>query len=1337
MASEEESHGVYLELAEDEDVLQEINKSDIDIDKYQQRVRELSFSPDNTSREWKSRLSTPLHEDSSRLKMENSQLKHQIKQLQTDLQSEQDSVAQLRRRLNVVERERLEVASKANTELSELESQNAKLRAQLEKGEATKASLEFELTRTKRDLAQVKHSFTEKESALYMDHEELKKRLAEYSGEVKRLGDLLQQEKHRAEEIERRYQRELELKELEMSKCQTEQDVLQAERDKLDALLQQNESTITDLNEKIQDLEGGNKKQNDHLRRTLAELEYEKEREDRMKKDLENSLHRLRALEDSIETERAAHLETKFNSEIVQLRVKDLEGALEVEKSANNEANKAIDRLTKQIRELEQAYDAERSSSKQLSEKYSKLEKDHHTAKKQMTSDLEKKKNMIENLSKELEIHQKNFTELKDELSKAKKRQIYLEETYGGSMRELELLLSNFQIDAKARKSQSKSVGGKKEGNKMPPPSIVLENLRLTLSEYRKKLDHTSDELIKMKKLSDGLTKEVDQCKEMIWAKDKALEDAQKNYTRTAKELNRVRSEYGELESLLSRLKVDMQSTASNQNKDRSRIQELSEEIMKLVKKHKIEEEEKLAFLHGMYQRLLSGRILWPTKEKAFGQLYWSDLTSMVYDQVSALVDNLQHAEEKMKELDEALKTKEDTLNEAQRSHEDQLNKLTSLTKERELSWQKQKEEIEAHYSQLLSEMQTRTKKSQTMADQAWEKIRSTGTLQSGLETECAELQNQLTECKKQSKTLLTACALFCGAFYPLCSRSNSLALQRRIMEDQLNNWDLCKERVELLVTTLISEMKGKQKNSVETKVPTQRYRNPILLFRKGAITVIAANRLRRFGQECCRCFVTQDSVSGLNSVIVCTGGVKSLFTSEHEEDTCKMEGEHPGETALLNWLSSSDLLSTMMSSMAELQDTLTQVRSKEKVGTVETRSVVNAARTAFTKLFDRLGHYYEKIIIRPDIGFRERSSLIRLLGKGLAKILRDKPVEDRCYLTSPQDLLITLQNQILDFTQRLHSVEVERRALLLEVTRLKEENEKLGPEKEEVISERDDVATTDHGNQYVPMEKFESVCRELNNALHREEQAQQLMQEQSKQLEELTLRMDIFTTEGLDKEHTLTNAIQGLAETKMELKKKEQMLRQVNKQAAQLEGEKRSLQDNLNDAEKALRTVARDKDILASYIKSVEHALGQVKREMNKGSKREMTLSKMLLNADLIPADVGKAGAELIACQNLVGVFVDTMHQSLARVKALEDEIDRYKKHINSLKSELNDALRRELDDGEPDLPTRDIYRIGEEAPLEDVSPQDDAFLPLREDSEISFNLGKSNNAKSPKKLD
>ena len=64
-------------------------------------------------------------------------------------------------------------------------------------------------------------------------------------------------------------------------------------------------------------------------------------------------------------------------------------------------------------------------------------------------------------------------------------------------------------------------------------------------------------------------------------------------------------------------------------------------------------------------------------------------------------------------------------------------------------------------------------------------------------------------------------------------------------------------------------------------------------------------------------------------------------------------------------------------------------------------------------------------------------------------------------------------------------------------------------------------------GNKYIPLEKFENVCIELNNALHREEQAQNLLHEQSKQLEELSLRMELFSTEGFEKEQTLSEAIQ------------------------------------------------------------------------------------------------------------------------------------------------------------------------------------------------------------------
>lgn len=54
------------------------------------------------------------------------------------------------------------------------------------------------------------------------------------------------------------------------------------------------------------------------------------------------------------------------------------------------------------------------------------------------------------------------------------------------------------------------------------------------------------------------------------------------------------------------------------------------------------------------------------------------------------------------------------------------------------------------------------------------------------------------------------------------------------------------------------------------------------------------------------------------------------------------------------------------------------------------------------------------------------------------------------------QELMIALQSHILEFTQRLHTVEVERRGLLQEVNKLQEE-----VEKEEFIEEGGDVAVT------------------------------------------------------------------------------------------------------------------------------------------------------------------------------------------------------------------------------------------------------------------------------------
>lgn len=61
---------------------------------------------------------------------------------------------------------------------------------------------------------------------------------------------------------------------------------------------------------------------------------------------------------------------------------------------------------------------------------------------------------------------------------------------------------------------------------------------------------------------------------------------------------------------------------------------------------------------------------------------------------------------------------------------------------------------------------------------------------------------------------------------------------------------------------------------------------------------------------------------------------------------------------------------------------------------------------------------------------------------------------------------------------------------------------------------------------KFVVMDKFEKVCNELNEALKREQTAQQILNEQSKQLQELTLRLDLCDTQGVQRQQTLSEAM-------------------------------------------------------------------------------------------------------------------------------------------------------------------------------------------------------------------
>ncbi|KAL8625440.1 hypothetical protein ACOMHN_018585 [Nucella lapillus] len=1272
---------------------------------------------------------------------EVNQMKIQNKQLKLDLQAEQDMVNQLRKRLNGAEKQRLEGTSQHNKEIGSLENQLAKLRSQIEKGEATRHNIEFELMKAQREITQQKQQQCQRENSLQETVDELKEKNADLTGELRKLELQLQNFKDASCEQERKLRAGIADRDQDAARLQAEIDVCRNEKDHLSAICKQQEATINEFGEKVQIFETEHKNQSDDLRRAVSEIKFCKDREGRFKRDLEGAVLKVKTLEESVEAERAAHLETKFNSEIVQLRVRDLEGGLEVEKSANTETNRAVERLTKQLRELEQMYDDERKMKKDLVGKLDRTEKEYLSTRRQLSGEVEEKKTVIGSLSKELEMHQRNFNELKTELGKAKKRQAYLEDTYGTAFKELEFLLLNYDTGIDDKGKKTKLTATKKEEvktKKTQPPGVVAENLKQILIAYRRRQDTMSEELSKLKKNCEKQTRELDSCRDMIKSKDKSLEEAHKNYTRTAKELNKARANYGELEGMVGKLRSSLETTASSQGKDRTRIQELSEEIMKLVKRQKQENEEKQAFLHGLYQRLLAGRVMMAQQQdRPFSQLSWEDLTHMLYEQVGTTVDALNRAEEKLKGLTDNLKSRDEVVAELQKQHEEQLSRLTQLAKDREGAWNKQKEEMEQHYAQLLSDLQSRTKKSQAMADQAWEKMRATGSVQQGLEAECSALRQQLTESQTQARNLLTACALLGGALYPLYARSNALSVQRHLLEDQMTVWDNCRERARYLVNVLNTELMQQSPDTPERDRRPGQQRNRLLQFRVGAITVMAAHRLIRLGRQCCRCFVSYDSLSAGNGILVCTGGLKlqqlngfgfgpegdqsAMDDSEMTLPQASASGHSRGQTQLLGWLTNAALADTVTACMADVTDAAHRIKDEGEA--VEHRALVAAAKSSFSKLMDHLGQFFPSVGLHPVAASRDRRSLVGRLGRTLARKLQGKSVVEKDFVVSSQDLLIALQNHILDFTQRLHTVEVERRQLLKELGGLKTQIAGLGS-----LSQGPLPPSGDQSVKLITMDKFERVCEELSEALKREQTAQHLLTEQSRQLHELTTRLDHSDTQGAQKQQTLSEAMMGLGEVKDDNRRKDQELKQCRKQAMQFEFQRKSLQANLRDAEDALRTAAKDKEILAHYIKSVEGALGEAKNKLvfakdsgSKSTDSTITLSKLLLNADLIPTDIGKAGPELIASQNLVGAFVDLHHQSLARVRSLEEETASLQQHVNSLKRELSDAVHREF--SKQDLPTHDEYDLTPSVSHTDISGRED-FKPLREDSEISVSM-------------
>nr|XP_034996597.1 coiled-coil domain-containing protein 171 isoform X3 [Zootoca vivipara] len=1237
---------------------------------------------------------------------------------------EMETKEDLRRKLHQAKKEKLDITAKHNAELSNYESQIAKLRAEVEKGEAVRQSLEYELAVARKEVGIERYSSEGKLCEADLQIEQLQATIRTLQHKLNETERAYHIAKHQWDEDQQRLINDISEKELIIDTCNSEYESLLKERAKLDSILKDSNSAMQSLHQKMQDMELQHSSCAEGLRQQASELDFSAEREARLKKELEAATMRIKKLEENVEAERAAHLESKFNSEIIQLRIRDLEGALQVEKASQAEALSDLEMIKGKFREVENAYDKEKRNAHESVEKLNSLEREYVSINKQLNDELEEKKKAITELSERLLDNEKSYKELQDELVLAKKRQAFLTETCENNVRDLELLLNSFPVSGK------RAAGIHKDKDKPPSFTLVLETLRHTLTDYQNKLEEASNELKRMTVVSEKMAKEFEASQHQIQFQAQELQEVKSSLTGASKELTHLQAKSADRESLIATLKKELQNVLHCWEKEKVRSEESEHDIQKLAQAYEKDAEEKLTFLHTLYQHLVAGCVLLKQPEGILDKFSWPELCTVLQENVDALILDLNKANEKISHLEYVCKNKSDTMRELQQTQEDTFSKVTEQMKAQESCWLKQKKELEQQYSGLLGEVHARAQKYQEMAEKAKEKFAAAEKRLEQLLFENSHFKTMLTQNQKEHMSLLAACALLSGALYALYSRSCTLSTQRDLLQDQVNTCDVFKQEIRTLANVL-SEAEERKPSDGQAK--KQKHGSSILhLFRKGVIAVLAANRLHLLGQSCSSLFSWVDNFREGIGILVCAGDSKDA------QNLSKKQKEHVRSLQALNWLTSPSLLAAVLSSMVELQEVVNQT---DMNSWLSGHLLISAARNSFSKLMDKLFVMMEFAGAdgRQSITYIEKDTLVQRLARGLHKINAQAlkaGINDRAPATKS---IAFLQRQIFEFTQRLHTAEVERRSLRLELTEFKRNLNEMRNEADKAQSLQEQLNAFKQ-SKLITRERFESACEELNNALLREQQAQMLLNEQAQQLQELQYKLEVHSCEEADKNQTLSEAVKSLSEAKMELRRKDQSLRQLNRHLTQLEQDKRRLEESIHDAESALRMAAKDKELIAGHMKSVEAHLQNVRDQISlsrtAATRNDFTLQLPKLHLETFAMEGLKGGPEVVAFQAMVVSFMDVYQLACSRVSTLEREIASHQHHIAALKAELQTACLRENESLQSDpqntlsipRPSRSLTQLDQSCipdflPLKAESDYDTSFALVhnRSQSEIS----------------
>ncbi|XP_055085200.1 coiled-coil domain-containing protein 171-like [Periophthalmus magnuspinnatus] len=1064
-----------------------------------------------------------------------------------------DITTELRWRMNRVENEKLQLTSAHNQQVCSLEAELARLRAAVERGEAERAELQFQITICLRE----KEKEAQTNRDLQRERDTLTDRQAEAEQSLSDLRVALERTLRGREEDQRSLHQELEERDALIHR-------LSQDNSQLHSLLTDQKQVLEQSEQRMKELQKEVEKDQEVKRRHADKLRYLSNREKRLRADKEFTEQRIKTLESNIEAERAAHLESKFNSELVQLRLRDLEAVLAVEQSNLQEATCSVEKLREHIQDAEKKREQEQQRSSQTLAQLHRLQLEFEQCKSDLSAAAATEKRTTSDLNVALETEKRVTSCLKEQLEDEKRRQ----ESTESQLQQVTVNINrykNFVQDVKETLQQHLE-----EDSGSWSPDETLEKLKTMLLSQKRRQEEANKQVEELLFASEQLLDNNEELKTLNSQQKTQIEESERLSAELKQEVTRLQTEGCDWSNVTRQLQAELQ----RERDERRRERDETEERMSVMKQQQREQDEaRVSSLHALLQRLQPQSIM--------GSLSWDELWIRVGERAEQINADLHQAKNQVSSLQSVLSRLEDKV-------------------------RRREADLKRQHQQTVSELQRHLQSSRS-------ECRS-------LQDHVTSLTSDLSSLCDQSGRFQWACLLLGGALAHAQTRLRRLSEQKTFLCRGLAERDALEQEVRSLVEALEADEGDTQQQQEEKKKQRARRRwrrvlNVVTVLRKWCV----------LGKRSRVLFRAQVDGAGAVGVALCG------------EATARNEGQNEetgsGETCLAQWLRSKHLSSVVLSSMSDLQGALSGSSPQ---------SVLSAVQSASSRLLGHLLDQSDAATVTSKRGCPTRRVTVR---------------------PHMKELVSSLQQHFLDFSQRLHSTEVERRSLRLDLNNLRRATKKKEQE----------------ANKMVSSERFDSVCSELQGALCREQEAQALMQELNSQLNALRHNMESLNAQKTEAQETHDHTAQLLAHARREVSRKERSLRILGKHLSVVQKEKRQLEERLREAQDELQNTTKRKERLIELMTTAERSCTQFRESLVQSRRplcskpRPLTLPESPSGTESIMGDPGVA-----ACQSLLSSVALLSQTFSSRADWLEQEVSAHQSHVTALRSELQDACLR-----------------------------------------------------------